>query len=727
MAATMVFAAAALAISGLLASHGVPAASAAQRSSQPATTQNNYTTFMPLGGPVEYLGFGQGLVPTGMVARGDPERIEYPNTSVQNYWLSIHWAGTDKQHGDPFMVKYNCGNGGGLCNDQSSQFQEDYDGNLPAEGGYNYAITTPPGRYAQLRVFDAAFAVNPITYNTSAVMVYDNGATWCASNQFFTGDNIAATTGLNQIPSQSLTTVPAPTSTPGGSDPTPIPGSTISAYACRSHPTFISGAQQLTTTYKLFSPDATPNYYGDDTLVAGSTWNVGPVQYRSTSTNTNYLYPARIYEPNDSLYHLKWVSYNTTGTPANPIHPAGIAGGQLSNNGYSQWRLNVNVNRDAAYSNGGQQVDVPGQNNFSLLAAGSNTAGVTVNALGRMGAYVNVPTGMSDIPFAYVGPEQAGKLAEFSVFDPGDTSRGNTVLQLLHPPDANHPDYYPQTALTITQGVQSDRNRAGEQPVVITNANRYNAKVGISQYGQNRWVTFSYRLEPGYAGGWWRLRYIVDTQATDRITLMAKVLENCATGFADLPQSAIFYDDIATLSCRQVISGIPNPAQPGQLLFQPNATTSRGQFAKIVKRGFGLPSYTPTRPSFSDVAAGSIFYGFIEAAAHAGAINGLAASDCQQLGVAAPCFGPNVAVSRVQAAVIVQRVRQYQAVTVTTPTFSDVPATAFGYTAIQRLNERGIIGGATCAGGGGLCFRPNANMMRGELAKVVRRAADTTP
>ncbi len=221
LVATMVLAATLLAVSGLLASHSAPAASAAPFASQPATTQNNYTTFMPLGGPVEYLGFGQGAVPAGMVARGDPERIDYPNTSVQNYWLSIHWAGTDKQHGDPFMVKYNCANGGLLCNDQSSQFQEDYDGNLPAEGGYNYAINTPPGSDTQLRVFDAAFAVNPISYDTNAALAYDNGATWCASNQFFTGDNIAATTGLNQILSQSLTAVPAPTSTPGGSDPTP--------------------------------------------------------------------------------------------------------------------------------------------------------------------------------------------------------------------------------------------------------------------------------------------------------------------------------------------------------------------------------------------------------------------------------------------------------------------------------------------------------------------------
>ncbi len=195
----------------------------------------------------------------------------------------------------------------------------------------------------------------------------------------------------------------------------------------------------------------------------------------------------------------------------------------------------------------------------------------------------------------------------------------------------------------------------------------------------------------------------------------------CSISFSDVLTTNIFYGDIQFLACRGVISGFAGGT------FQPNSNTTRGQFAKIATLGFSLPAFTPTQPTFVDVASASVFYGYVEAAAHAGAVNGLSAAQCAALGTPGSCYGPNVLISRVQVAVIVQRARNYPTVTPTVPTFTDVPLGSFGYTAIQTLASRNIINGAACSGGVGTCFRPNDSIRRGELSKVVHRAIDSQP
>jgi len=106
-------------------------------------------------------------------------------------------------------------------------------------------------------------------------------------------------------------------------------------------------------------------------------------------------------------------------------------------------------------------------------------------------------------------------------------------------------------------------------------------------------------------------------------------------------------------------------------------------------------------------------------------LHGLPAERCTGLHLTAPCFGVDVPISRAQVAVIVQRARSYPIVTTTTPTFADVPAGNFAYAAVETLAGRNIISGAACTGG--LCFRPNDNIRRGELSKVVRRAIESNP
>jgi|GEM_PF-6205856 len=199
----------------------------------------------------------------------------------------------------------------------------------------------------------------------------------------------------------------------------------------------------------------------------------------------------------------------------------------------------------------------------------------------------------------------------------------------------------------------------------------------------------------------------------------------CTVRYSDVLTSNIFYNDILFLGCRSVISGLPNG--DGTFRFEPNRNTTRGQFAKIATLGFALPDYSSQTDLFRDVNRANIFYNYIQAAGHAGVINGLSPQQCVALGLQSPCFGPNLNISRVQVVVIVRRALDSALTTPTTPTFADLPANAFGYAEVETLVARSIVNGALCSSGSGQCFRPNDNIRRGELSKVVRRAIESLP
>ncbi len=198
----------------------------------------------------------------------------------------------------------------------------------------------------------------------------------------------------------------------------------------------------------------------------------------------------------------------------------------------------------------------------------------------------------------------------------------------------------------------------------------------------------------------------------------------CSLSFPDVPPASLFYDDVVFLTCRQIVNGFPDGN------FWPNRNTTRGQFAKIVANGFGLPAYLPASPTFSDVPGGYVFYPYVEAAAHAGAITGFQLAQCVGIGTATPsqpCFKPNDPITRAQVMLILKRTRNYADYTPTRPTVTDVSANHYAYVAIETMVQTGIINGAACADGNGLCFRPSDYIRRGELSKVVHRAIAIIP
>ena len=96
--------------------------------------------------------------------------------------------------------------------------------------------------------------------------------------------------------------------------------------------------------------------------------------------------------------------------------------------------------------------------------------------------------------------------------------------------------------------------------------------------------------------------------------------------FADVTTGNTFYGLIEAAAAHGIISGYgcggsnpqtgdPEPCDSAQRpYFRPSNFVTRGQLAKIVVSGAAYPLITPVQPTFSDVAAGNVFYRFIETA-----------------------------------------------------------------------------------------------------------------
>jgi subtilisin family serine protease len=142
-------------------------------------------------------------------------------------------------------------------------------------------------------------------------------------------------------------------------------------------------------------------------------------------------------------------------------------------------------------------------------------------------------------------------------------------------------------------------------------------------------------------------------------------------------------------------------------------------------------SVTPTACTlmFTDVPSGHTFYENIRCLACRGIINGYS-TGCE---TGNPCFRPGNLVTRGQLAKIVSNSAGFSE-PVGAQMFEDVPPGHTFYDFIWRLADRGIINGYPCGGPGEPCvlpdnlpyFRPNANITRGQISKIVAEAAGLT-
>ncbi len=174
----------------------------------------------------------------------------------------------------------------------------------------------------------------------------------------------------------------------------------------------------------------------------------------------------------------------------------------------------------------------------------------------------------------------------------------------------------------------------------------------------------------------------------------------CVAPFSDVQPSDYFYAGVNYLYCRNtgIISGYSDGT------FRPYNNVTRGQATKILVLAFGLPIYTPARPTFSDVRTDNVFFPFIETAAHAGVVSGYSDGT----------FRPSSPITRSQFTKITVGIAGWPISGTGTPTFSDVPATSVFFHYVETAVAQGVISGYSDG-----TFHPAAPVTRGQTAKIV--------
>ncbi len=148
------------------------------------------------------------------------------------------------------------------------------------------------------------------------------------------------------------------------------------------------------------------------------------------------------------------------------------------------------------------------------------------------------------------------------------------------------------------------------------------------------------------------------------------------------------------------------------------------------------PAVTPTACTleFVDVPPGNTFYTFVRCLACQGILGGYPCG-----GPGEPCpgnyFRPGNNVTRGQVSKIVSNAAGYpEPVPATQQTFEDVQPNSTFWVWIERIASRGYVSGYPCGGPFEPCvapldrpyFRPNNNVTRGQLSKIVANAAQYT-
>ncbi len=187
---------------------------------------------------------------------------------------------------------------------------------------------------------------------------------------------------------------------------------------------------------------------------------------------------------------------------------------------------------------------------------------------------------------------------------------------------------------------------------------------------------------------------------------------DCSNPFIDL-QGNIFYAAIHTLNCRGVVNGTDATH------YSPAASSTRGQFARVIVLAVAVPFFTPTNgPTFSDVSPTYFAYLYIESGYQAAILSGFDQAGCQAAGATYPCYLPNRAITRAQLTKLVVNATHYPLVTPGTQTFSDVPSSNVFYIAVETAHAHHVINGFPDHN-----FRPNQSIRRDEMAQIVYAAA----
>ena len=171
------------------------------------------------------------------------------------------------------------------------------------------------------------------------------------------------------------------------------------------------------------------------------------------------------------------------------------------------------------------------------------------------------------------------------------------------------------------------------------------------------------------------------------------------TGFTDIPSDAFYANAVKWAVENEITTGVGNNR------FDPNGQCTRGQVVTFLWRAAGKPTVS-ANVSFSDVQPGAFYYEAVKWAV----ANGITT------GVGGNRFAPNDSCTRGQVVTVLHRAENSPAAS-TISSFTDVPATAFYYNAVNWAVANGITNGT-----GNGRFSPNDSCTRGQVVTFLYRA-----
>jgi len=124
------------------------------------------------------------------------------------------------------------------------------------------------------------------------------------------------------------------------------------------------------------------------------------------------------------------------------------------------------------------------------------------------------------------------------------------------------------------------------------------------------------------------------------LAVCSPVLTANAAGFKDVAASYWAFDEITALAAKKVVNGYADGT------FKPEGKVTREEFAKMIVVAKGLALVKPAKATFTDVASSRWSYGYVQAAAKAGYIQGIGGGK----------FAPASQIKRQDMAVLLVRV-----------------------------------------------------------------------
>ena len=262
------------------------------------------------------------------------------------------------------------------------------------------------------------------------------------------------------------------------------------------------------------------------------------------------------------------------------------------------------------------------------------------------------------------------------------------------------------TSITIPSNVTSIGKRAFKNCTSLTKVTIPSSvnSIGADTFSGCKSITDIY-----YSGSETQWNRIVINDGNDPL-LNAKIHYNSVdsitpvdpmtpSGFTDVPSDAFYANAVKWAVEKEITTGV------GGNRFDPNGQCTRGQVVTFLWRAAGKPIVS-TNVSFSDVQPGAFYYEAVKWAVANGITQGIGGNR----------FAPNDTCTRGQVVTFLHRAENSPAAS-TISSFTDVPATAFYYNAVNWAVANGITNGT-----GNGRFSPNDTCTRAQVVTFLYRA-----